>query len=162
MVRCDASTDFLVQPFSFTIAYVDPDIARKRVGENNSQLISLHWPADYESILPIVTSIVDSNILSSVNAEIGSLPDPSRKIRELWGGLQEANGDGSPYVRNATPIFDNNTATGWVKAAMQFSNPMLFCVVYRGQHADGTAGTHMRMRGGRSYLPLDDILPPPP
>ena len=30
-----------------------------------------------------------------------------------------------------------------------------------GQQADGTSGTQTPMRGGRSYLPLDDILPPP-
>ena len=160
-MRCDASNDFLVEPFSFTIAYVDPDIAGKRVGENNTQLFSWHWPGDDESILPIVTSIVDMSILSIVNAAIAGLPDPSRKIRELWGCLEEPNGDGGPYARNVTPIFDNNTAAGWVKAAMKLSNPTLFCVVYRGQQADGTDGAQTPMRGGRSYLPLDDILPPP-
>jgi hypothetical protein len=160
-VRCDASNDFLVEPFSFTIAYVDPDIAGKRVGENNTQLFSWHWPGDDESILPIVTSIVDTTILSIVNAAIAGLPDPSRKIRELWGCLEEPNGDGGPYARNVTPIFDNNTAAGWVQAAMKLSNPTLFCVVYRGQQADGTDGAQTPMRGGRSYLPLDDILPPP-
>ena len=160
-MRCDASNDFLVEPFSFTIAYVDPDIAGKRVGENNTQLFSWHWPGDDESILPIVTSIVDMTILSIVNAAIAGLPDPSRKIRELWGCLEEPNGDGGPYARNVTPIFDNNTAAGWVKAAMKLSNPTLFCVVYRGQQADGTDGAQTPMRGGRSYLPLDDILPPP-
>jgi len=44
---------------------------------------------------------------------------------------------------------------------MKLSNPTLFCVVYRGQQADGTDGAQMPMRGGRSYLPLNDILPPP-
>jgi hypothetical protein len=77
--------DFLVEPFSFTIAYVDPDIAGKRVGENNTQLFSWHWPADDELILLIVTSIIDTTILSIVNAAIAGLPDPSRKIQELWG-----------------------------------------------------------------------------
>jgi len=160
-VRCDASNDFLVEPFSFTIAYVDPDIAGKRVGENNTQLFSWHWPGDDESILPIVTSIVDTTILSIVNAAIASLPDPSRKIRELWGYLEEPNGDGGPYARKVTPIFDNNTAAGWVKAAMKLSNPTVFCVVYRGQQADGIDSAQTPLRGGRSYFPLDDILPPP-
>jgi len=44
---------------------------------------------------------------------------------------------------------------------MKLINPTLFCVVYQGQQADGTAGAQTPMRGGRSYLPLDDILPPP-
>jgi len=79
-LRCNTLTDFLVEPFSFTIAYVDPDIGVKRVGENNTQLFSWHWPGDDESILPIVTSIVDTTILSIVNAAIASLPDSSRKI----------------------------------------------------------------------------------
>jgi len=71
---------FLAEPFSFTIAYVDPDIAGKRVGENNTQLFSWHWPADDEWILPIVTSIVDTTILSIMNAANAGLPDPIRKI----------------------------------------------------------------------------------
>jgi len=100
-------------------------------------------------------------ILSIVNAAIAGLPDPSRKIRELWGCLGEANGDGGPYARKVTPIFPNNTAGRSVKAAMKLSNPTLFCVVYRGQQAYGTDGAQMPMRGGRSYLPLDDILPRP-
>jgi len=140
---------------------VDPDIAGKRVGENNTQLFSWHWPGDDESILPIVTSIVNTTILLIVNAAIAGLPEPSRKIRELWGCLEEPNGDGGPYARDVTPIFDNNTAAGWVKAAMKLSNPTFLCVVYRGQQADATDGSQTPMRGGRSYLPLDDILPPP-
>jgi hypothetical protein len=99
--------------------------------------------------------------LSIVNAAIASLPDPSRKIREVWGCLEESNGDGGPYARNVTPIFDKNTAARWVKAAMKLSSPTLFCVVYRGQQADGTDGAQTPMRGGRSYLALDDTLPPP-
>jgi len=160
-VRCDAPTDFLVEPFTFTIAYVDPDLAGKRVGETNAQLFSWHWPGDDESILPIVTSIVDMTILSIVNAAMAGLPDPSRKIRELWGCQEEPNGDGGPYAHNVTLIFDNNTPARWVKAAMKLSNPTLFCVVYRVQEADGTDGAQTSTRGGRSYLPLDDILPPP-
>jgi len=140
---------------------VDPDIAGKRVGETNTQLFSWHWPGDDGSILPIVPSIVDTTILSMVNAAIAGLPDPSLKIRELWGCREEPNGDGGPYACNVTPIFNNNAAAGWVRVAMILSNPTLFNVVYRGQQADGTAGGQTPMCGGRSHLPLDDILPPP-
>jgi hypothetical protein len=160
-VLCDTSKDFVVEPFGFTITYVDPDIPGKRVVENKTQLFSWHWPGDDESILPIVTSIVDTTILSIVNAAIAGLPDPSLKIRQLWGCLEEPNGDGGPYARNVTTIFDNNTAAEWVKAAIQLINPMLFCVVYRGQQADGTAGAQPSMRGCCSYLCPDAILPPP-
>jgi hypothetical protein len=83
MVRCDASNDFLVQPFSFTISYLDSDIAGKRVGENITKLFSWHWPGDDESILPIVTSIIDTTMLSIMNTAIAILPDPCRKIGEL-------------------------------------------------------------------------------
>jgi len=82
-LRGNPLTDFLVEPFSFTIAYVDPDIAGKRVGKNNTQQCTWCWPGDDELILPIVTSIVDMTILSNVNAAIASLPDPSRKIQDL-------------------------------------------------------------------------------
>ena len=108
---------------------MDPDIAGKRVGENNTQLFSWHWPGDDESILLIVTSIVDPTILSIANAAIAGRPDPSRRIRELWGCLDEPNGNGGPHARNVTPIFDNHTAAGWVQVAMKLSNTMLFCVV---------------------------------
>jgi hypothetical protein len=160
-VRCNASTDFLVEPLSFTIAYVDPVIAGKRVGENNTLLFSWHWPRDVESIHPIVTPIVDMIILSKVNAAITSLPDPIRKLRELWGCLEECNGEGSLYRSNITPIFDHNTAARWVKAAMKLSNRTLFCVIYRGQLPEGADGSQTPMCGGRTYVPLDDILPPP-
>jgi hypothetical protein len=45
--------------------------------------------------------------------------------------------------------------------ALKLNNPTLFCVIYRGQSADGTDGAKTPMRGGRSCLPLDNILPPP-
>jgi len=73
-------TDLLVEPFTFTIAHVDPDIAGRSVGENNTQLSSWHWPGDDESKIPIVTSIVDTTILSIVNTAIANLPDPSWSI----------------------------------------------------------------------------------
>ena len=44
---------------------------------------------------------------------------------------------------------------------MKLSNPTLFCVVHHSQQADSTDSAQMPMRGGRTYLPLDDILPPP-
>jgi len=160
-VRCDASTDFFVESFSFTISYVDPDIAGNRVGEINTQPFSCHWPADDESILLIVTSVVDTTILSITNAAITGLPDPSRKIWERWGCRVEPNGDGGPYICDVTLIFDNNTAAGWIKAAMDLSIPTFFCVVYRGQQANGADGAQRVKRGGCSYLPLDDILLPP-
>jgi len=69
-----------VDPFSFTIPYVDPNIAGKRVGENNTQLFTWDWPGDDESILPIVTSIVNTTILSMVNVAIAGPTDPSRKF----------------------------------------------------------------------------------
>jgi len=58
---CDASADFLVESFSFTVAYVDLDIAGKRMAEIDAQQFSCHWPRDDESMLPIVTSIVDTS-----------------------------------------------------------------------------------------------------
>jgi len=109
-VRCDTSNNFLVEPCSVTIAYVDSDIAGKRLGENITQRFSWHWPGDDESILPIVTSIVDATMSLVLNAAIASLPDPSRKIRELSGSLEEPIRDGGLYACNVTPIFDNNTA----------------------------------------------------
>jgi len=78
--RCDVSAHFVVQPLSFTIACVDPDIAGMRLGETNTQLFSWYWPGDDESVLPMVTSIVDTTILSMVNAANIGLLDPSPKI----------------------------------------------------------------------------------
>jgi len=89
---------------------VDPDIAGKRVGENNTQLFSWHWSGDDESIFPIVISIVNITNLSIVNAAIAGLPDPSWKIRERWGYLEVSTADGGPYACNVTPMFNNSTA----------------------------------------------------
>ena len=96
-----------------------------------------------------------------MNAAIASLPDPSRKIQDLWGCQEEPNGDGGSHASsNVTPILDNNTAARWVKTVMKFNNPILFGIVYCGKQADGTAGSQMPMYSGCSYVPVDDILPP--
>jgi hypothetical protein len=47
-VCCDALTDVLAKPFTFTITNVDFDIAGKRVGENSTQLFSCDWPGNDE------------------------------------------------------------------------------------------------------------------
>jgi hypothetical protein len=36
-----------------------------------------------------------------------------------------------------------------------------FCVIYRCHHADRTDGAQTPLSGGRSNLPLIDIIPPP-
>jgi len=161
MVHCNASTDFLFKPFSFIIAYVDPDVAGKTVVENNTHLCSYHWPGDDELIFPIVTTIDHTTVLLIVNTAIGSLPDPSWKIRELWGCQEERYEDGGPHARNVTPIVDSNTAARWVKASIKIHNLMLCSVVYRGQQADGTSGAQTSLGGGHSYRYLDDNLSPP-
>jgi hypothetical protein len=153
--------DFFVEPFSFSIAHVDPDIAGNRMGENNTQPFSWHWPGDVESILPLlVTSIVNATILSILNPAIAGLPDTSRKIREAWGCLEQPSRDGGPYAQNGSRIFNNNTAAGWVKEGMKLSNLLAFNMIYRGQQADGTDGAQMPKSGGCSYLPLNDIILP--
>ena len=101
---------------------------------------------------------MDTTILLIVNPPIFGLPDPSQKVRKLWGCQEEPNGDGGPYDPNATPIFDNNTAAGRAKGVTKSSNLTRFWVVFHGQLADRTAGVQMPMRDGHSYLPLDDIL----
>ena len=161
-VRCNASTGFHVEPCSFTIAYVDPDIAWKRVGNSNPQRQLWQWPGDDNSILRIVTLILDMTALSFLNVAISGLPYPGRKIPELWGGLEEPDGDNGPYAHTGTPILDYKSAAGWVILAMMYWNRMLFCIVYRGQQADDTAGAETSIRGGRSNPCLDDILTPPP
>jgi hypothetical protein len=84
-VRCDASTDLLVEPYSFIFAYVDPDIAGKRAGEINTQQFTWHGAGDNESIVPIVRGIVDTTILLIVNAACVDLPDQSCIVGEHCG-----------------------------------------------------------------------------
>jgi hypothetical protein len=110
-VGCDTSTDFVVEPFSLTITFVDPNIAERWVGENNTQLLSRLQTADDESQLLIVTSIIDTTIVAIMHVEIGSVQDRSRNIRQLSGCLEESNGDGGPCACHVTPIFNTNTAT---------------------------------------------------
>jgi len=78
-------TKFLVQSSSFTISYVESNVAGKRVGERCMQLFSWHWPGDDESILLIVISMINTNILVNVHAAIANLPHTSRKIQVFWG-----------------------------------------------------------------------------
>jgi hypothetical protein len=105
--------------------------------------------------------MLDATILLIVSVAIAGLADPSRKIRELRGCLEEPNGDGCAYARKVTPICDNKPAARWVKVVLTLSNPTLFCVIYHGQQADSTDGAQTPMHGGCSFLPLADIFPPP-
>jgi hypothetical protein len=100
-------------------------------------------------------------MLSIINVVFASLPDSNHKIQELWGCQEEPNGDGGPYTQNVNPIFDTNTTAGWVKVAMILYNPTIFCIIYCGQQANGTAGAQTPLCGGYSYLSLHDILPLP-
>jgi len=109
MARCDASTDFLVEPLSFIITYVEPDIAGKRAGESNTEQLSWHWPGDDESILLIFALIIDMTIWPIVNAAIASQPEPGRKIPELLGCWEEPDWNGGPYARIGTHIIDHST-----------------------------------------------------
>jgi len=110
---------------------VDPDIPGKRVGANNTQLFSWHWPGNDEWIVLIVTSIIEMTIFSILDVAITSLSDPSLQILKLWGSQEDPNEDIGPHTRNVTLIFDNNTAAGWVLSAVKLNNPMLFasCIV---------------------------------
>jgi len=160
-VHCDASTDFLAEPFSFNIACVDPNVAGKRVHEHNIQLFSSHWPGDDESILLIVTSNVNITNMSNVNAAITGLPDLRRTIWELWARREKRNVAGGLHAWNVTPIFDNNTPARRVQAAMKLHNRTLFWVIYHGQQADNASGAQTPMSGGHGHLLLHDMVTPP-
>ena len=95
-----------------------------------------------------------------MNAAIAGLPDPSLEIRAVWGCEEEANGDGSPRTCYVTPMFDDDTAAGWVKSAMKLYNQTLFCILYRGNISDGTSGAQLPMCGCHSSHHLGDILQP--
>jgi hypothetical protein len=109
-LHCDYLTDVYGEPVSFTVAYVDPDIAGKIVGETNTQLFSWDWPANDQSKLQIVTSIIDMTSLSIVNTAITSVPDQSGNSRELWGCRVEPTGDWGLNNRNVTPMLANTAA----------------------------------------------------
>ena len=104
---------------------MDPDIAGKRVGKNNTPLFSWNGSVDAELILLIVISTINTTIVSIVNAAIPGLPDPSNNILQLWGSHEEPNGNGGLQAQNLTPILDYNTVVGWVKVAMKLINPTL-------------------------------------
>jgi len=154
-------TDFLVELFTFTMAYVGQDIAGKWVGENNTQQFSLHWPGDDISILLRVTSIADPTILLVVNAVIPGLPLPSWKIRKHWGCLEEPTADSAQHIWNGTPIIDNNEGARWEKGTMKLHILWLVGIVDRSQHANGTSDAETDMRGGCCYFPPYNVLPPP-
>ena len=116
-VNCNISTHFLVQSVCSTIAYVDPNVAGKMMGENNAEPDSGHWPPDDESILQIVASIVNMTILSIMNTAIAGLLEHLKIIQEVWCCWEESNGDGGLHAPNVTAIFLHNPAAGWVQAA---------------------------------------------
>jgi hypothetical protein len=140
---------------------VDSDIAGKRVGKCNPLQFSCHWPGDDKSILLIVTSLVNTTIVSILNTTISGLPDPSQTILELWGYWLDPIRDGSLQAINVPSIIDNNTAASWVKAVIKLNNPTCFFVIYRSQQANGTSGAQMPIDGGLRYLTLDDTSHPP-
>jgi len=156
----DTSTAFLVVPSSFTISYVDPNVAAKKVDGNISLLFSWHWPGYDELRLSIVTSIIDMSIMSFMSAAIADLPECSQKCWELLDCYAEPTGDGCPYTCNDTTIIHNNTATGLAMASMRLQNPSLLCIVYWGQQGNGTSSVLTPMCAGRSYLHLEDIITP--
>jgi hypothetical protein len=80
MVCIDLLSDFLIKPLSFKNAYVDTNAARKRVGDINTRRFSWHWPVDNESIIPMVSSIVNMTFSSVSNAAIPSLPGCRQKL----------------------------------------------------------------------------------
>jgi hypothetical protein len=68
---------------NFNVPYVNPNIGGQRVGENHIELLSGNWPGDDESMLPIVTSIVNTTINSIVNVAIASLAHLCETIRQI-------------------------------------------------------------------------------
>jgi len=160
-VHCDTSTDFLIKQFSVTTIYANTKVTSKRVGQNNPQRIPWCWPGDGELILLIVTSIVDTSILSIMNPAIAGLPNPRWKIGELWDSWEQRNGDGSLSACHIPPICDHHTAAGWANLAMNVCNLKQCCVSCSGQQANIISGTQTPMCSGHSYHFLDDIVPPP-
>jgi len=45
---------------------------------------------------------------------------------------------------------------------MEVHNPMLLYVIYLAKQANSTSGAQTPLHGGHSYLPWDEIHPPPP
>jgi len=82
-VCCASLANYLAKLFSITIAYVDPNITGKTVGEKHAQLLSQCRPGDNEMKLSIVISIVDVNVVSLTNVAMADQADPSQKIRVL-------------------------------------------------------------------------------
>jgi hypothetical protein len=58
-------------------------------------------------------------------------------------------------------MFNNDTAAGWVKRAMNMSNPRRFFFVYHDQHAKDTNGAQTPLCSGPSYILLDNIFRSP-
>lgn len=158
-VHHESSTNFPVESCSLTIGSVDHCIAGKRVGGNNTQMFWWHWPADGESLFPIVSSILNMTIMSIMNATIAGLPNPSWTMWELEGCQKEPNGGGGLHLWNFTSIFDDNNIGGCVLVAKRFPKPGLLCIIDYGQQANSISGGQSPIYAGHSYLSRDDILP---
>jgi len=131
------STNVLVEPFSFTVTNIGPNITGKRVGVIHTDQFSWHWPGDDESILTILVSIVDMTILSTVNSAIAGFPDTSWNIQEQWGCWEKSDADCGQYAQNGTPMFNNNSAARWVMVAIIMKHPTLFQLLIVANEAMG-------------------------
>jgi len=86
-------------------------------------------------------------------------PDPDPKWRSGTVG-NTTNGEGGPHNHHFAPFFENNSAARWVKSGMRWNNPVLLCIIYRGQQANGISGAQTPIHASRSQHPLDDIHTP--
>lgn len=132
-----------------------------RVGDNNTQQWSWDWLRGDETMLLIVTSIMDTTILLIIYSAISSFPEPSRSIREHWGCREQSIGEKGPHSHEVTPIFGNNSAARWVMAAMNLNNLKLFHVIHRGQQANSIPCHELHISSGCSYHAPDVNLSPP-
>jgi len=110
---------FLANPCSYTITYMDPDIAVKRLCQNTTEVHSCHCPADHESWIPILTSIVDMTTFSIMNSAIARFADPRPEVCGYWRCWEKSNVHYGLHSSNVTPIFNEHTAAGWVKLVMK-------------------------------------------
>jgi hypothetical protein len=106
------------------------------------------------SLFTLLTGVIKATILAIVKTVNEGMPDPSRTIRELCGVRCEQGNDEGPRVGDVAPIFNENTTLAWLRSTTNLEVRTIYCVLLRNNGVPNTP-----IPAGRSFLPLDEILP---
>ena len=145
-------------PQSMTVCVVDPDHALHPAPEPaNARPFHYYWPEHDQTIDETLTAATSTTFKSVMETAIAALPNPSRKVRALWGITVEPGFCQAPAMQQATWLKDTNGVVAWIDRTKNLATRYLFCVLKRAiPDRDDTPGP-----SGRANLDQDALFPAP-